>query len=184
MSRNRDEDQSQSYDHRKDAEAERQAAIAHDPYLYNGDVGAPSSKRVIGLRNASTAVGVNPKDRIGASKVDLTLIPGSAQVALALALMEGATNYGAYNWRVEPVQVRTYVAAAKRHLLEFLDGIDIDRKSGVHHLGHAMACCAIIIDAMKNGTCVDDRPIEGNASEVIDEAHRYIKEDKPAGWGR
>lgn len=138
--------------------------------------------RVSGLK--TNGEGVNPKDRIGASKVDLTVIPYPALVQMALGLMEGVTNYGPYNWRKEPVQLRTYLAAALRHIGAFLEDEQVDPLSEVHHLGHAMACCAIIIDAMNIGSYVDDRPIKGTGSNSIQIANTFIKEDKPAGWGR
>lgn len=140
-------------------------------------------KRVIGLRNAESTVGINPKDKIGAAKVDLTLIPGTGQVHEALALMDGATKYGPYNWRKEPIQLRTYIAAAKRHLEDFLDGEEFAPDSGIHHLGHVKACCSIMLDAMEVGTYVDDRPIEGVTYRVIERANEFIK-TKPPGWGR
>lgn len=139
-------------------------------------------KKVIGLRSA--ADGVNPKDRIGAAKIDMTLIPSSAKIQLALALMDGAEKYGPYNWRVEPVQLRTYLSAAQRHLDAFLEGEENAPDSEIHHLGHAMACCAIIIDAMRTGSFVDDRPIDGLGSTLINEANDFIKGEKPKGWGR
>jgi len=141
-------------------------------------------KKVVGLRNADAAPGINPKDKIGSAKVDFTLCPTSAKVAWALAQMDGGGKYGPYNWRVEAIQLRTYIAAAGRHLDSFLDGEEVASDSGIKHLGHVMACCAIMIDAMKNGSYVDDRPINGNASEVIAEANAFIKEQKPEGWGR
>lgn len=139
--------------------------------------------RVNGLKS-DAGVGVNPKDRVGATKVDLTLIPTSAKVALALALMDGATKYGPYNWRVEPVQLRTYIGAAERHLEDFKESEEIARDSLIDHLGHVMACCAIMIDAMSQGTFVDDRPINGKGADIIEYYNEWIKTNKPEGWGR
>jgi hypothetical protein len=127
--------------------------------------------------------GVNPKDKIGASKVDFTIIPHSAKVQWALAQMDGVTKYGAYNWRVEPVQVMTYLSAAERHLDAFREGEEVADDSLVHHLGHVMACCAIIIDAMAVGKAIDNRPVLGQGSTHMKIANTLIKE-KPAGWGR
>lgn len=140
--------------------------------------------RVIGLKNANSGVGVNPKDRIGASKVDFTLIPTSAKVALTLALMDGATKYGPYNWRVEPVQFRTYLGAAERHLEAVKEGEEHARDSLIQHLGHVMACCAILIDAAAQGKIVDDRPINGQGADIIETINNWIKNQKPEGWGR
>lgn len=120
--------------------------------------------RKIGLRSFNA--GVNPKDRIGASKVDMTLLPGTALTEVCLALMDGASKYGPYNWRIEPVQFRTYLSAAIRHLEKCLDGEMFDRDThlGVPtmHLGNVMACCAILIDAYYQNTLTDDRPVTAN----------------------
>ena len=144
--------------------------------------------KVIGLRNASSEVGVNPKDRIGASKVDLTLIPPQALIACALGLMDGATKYGPYNWRVEPIQTRTYLAAAMRHILSYLDGEQTATDSDIHHLGHVMSCCAIVIDAEVHGKLTDDRPIvpdeSASAGEIFAAMNEWIQNTKPKGWGR
>lgn len=139
--------------------------------------------RVDGLKTPSSE-GVNPKDKIGASKLDFSLIPTSAKVQLALALMDGATKYGPYNWRVEPVQILTYLAAAERHLESFKEGEDTAADSLVHHLGHVMACCSILIDAISQGTVIDNRPINGQGAKLIAEANNMIKNEKPEGWGR
>jgi hypothetical protein len=138
--------------------------------------------RVIGLKTA--VEGVNPKDKIGSSKVDMTLLSVHAKVQWALALMDGATKYGPYNWRVEPVQMRTYLGAAYRHLDCVLEDEELASDSLVHHLGHVMACCSIIIDSMAVGKMVDDRPVLGQGSSIIDLANKFIKEQKPEGWGR
>jgi len=137
--------------------------------------------KISGLK--TPGAGINPKDKIGASKVDFTIIPHSAKVAWALAQMDGVTKYGAYNWRVEPVQIMTYLGAAERHLDAYKEGEEVAADSLVHHLGHVMACCAIIIDAVATGKAIDNRPVEGLGSKFIEEANALIK-NKPAGWGR
>jgi hypothetical protein len=114
-----------------------------------------------------TKPGINPKDLIGATKVDLSVVPPSSILHLATAMMDGAVKYGPFNWRDNPVLARVYVAAGMRHLLQFLDGEDFDPVSGVHHLGHAMACCAIVLDAEETGNLSDNRPRHGVAGEMI-----------------
>jgi hypothetical protein len=109
----------------------------------------------------------DPKGLIGASKVDLSLVPRSAVIHLATAMMDGGVKYGPYNWREKPVQSMTYIAAAERHLGQFLDGENYDPISKVHHLGHLMACCAIILDSMECGVLIDNRPPVGPAGDII-----------------
>lgn len=119
--------------------------------------------------------GINPKDALGLAKVDLSVIPPSAELHLASAMMDGAVKYGPFNWRDNAVIGRVYVAAARRHLLQYLDGEDIDPVSGVHHLGHAMACCAILLDAQETGNLDDNRPKKGVAGDMI---RRFSKDTK------
>jgi len=111
--------------------------------------------------------GINPKDLIGATKVDLSLVPPAATLHTATAMMDGAAKYGPYNWRENPVKAMVYIAAAQRHLSQFLDGENFDPISGVHHLGHASACLAIMLDAIETGNLADNRPIAGKSGEII-----------------
>jgi hypothetical protein len=130
--------------------------------------------------------GLNPKDLIGATKVDLDLIPGPAEVALALALTDGALKYGPYNWRTQgkPVQARTYTSAARRHLKKWFDGEEIDPDSGVHHLGHAMACCAILIDAQACDQLADNRPGNGRTAHALKDGEAVVRKLTEAARAR
>lgn len=111
----------------------------------------------------------NPKDRIGMKKPPLSLVPSSGIIHCAQAMKNGAIKYGPYNWRDEKVSARIYIDAAMRHLYEWLDREENAKDSGVHHLGHAMACCAILLDAQENGQLVDDRPKAGKAAELVEQ---------------
>lgn len=83
-------------------------------------------------------------------------------------MMNGAEKYGAYNWRGNPVVAHIYVDAAMRHLLAWFDGEETAQDSGCHHLAHAMACMAILLDAKETGNLTDDRPINGSACKVLE----------------
>lgn len=111
----------------------------------------------------------NPKDRLGSKKPDLSLVPPASLIHEATAMENGATKYGPYNWREKKVRARVYVAAALRHLSEYLDGADYssDTSPPVHHLAHAKACCGILLDAIETGNLVDDRPAKGAASRLL-----------------
>jgi hypothetical protein len=108
----------------------------------------------------------NPKTRVGSRKVPLHLVPPSAKHYLAQALADGAAKYGAYNWRDEAISVSVYKAAAERHWDAFWDGEDLAADSQVHHIAHAMACCAILLDALSLGLLHDDRPTRGAAARL------------------
>lgn len=108
----------------------------------------------------------NPKTLVGAAKLPLHLVPPSAKAFLALALGDGARKYGPYNWRDAAISISTYKAALERHMDAFWDGEDFAEDSGVHHVAHAMACCALILDAMSIGKLVDDRPTKGASAQM------------------
>lgn len=115
----------------------------------------------------------NPKTAMGAKKPDLSVVPPPALLHLATAMMNGAEKYGAFNWREKDVSTRTYVAAAQRHLLAFLDGEDYSQDTAatgapVHHLAHVMACCAIVLDAAAVGALIDNRPSRGVTGDMIE----------------
>jgi hypothetical protein len=109
----------------------------------------------------------NPKDRIGVLKPSLHLIPPAAEVLESCVMALGAKKYGAFNWRSSKVKASIYVAAARRHLLQWFDGEDDDPESGVSHLAHARACMGILLDALATNQLVDDRPAPGASAELI-----------------
>lgn len=111
---------------------------------------------------------VNPKDLVGRAKIDLSLFPPAGFIHGAHAFMDGARKYGPYNWREKRVSARVYLSAAMRHLNDFLDGEDRALDSEVNHLGHAIACCAIILDAFETGNLIDDRPVKGVAASLLE----------------
>lgn len=110
---------------------------------------------------------VNPKTLMGARRVDLSLLPPAGVIHGAHAMMDGAEKYGPYNWREKKVPARTYIAAASRHLADWLDGEETAADSGVHHLGHVIGCCAIVLDAMETDNLIDDRPAKGAAAAIL-----------------
>lgn len=125
-------------------------------------------KLVVGLRKSRANIqGNNPKDRYGLAKVPFSLIPSSASVFMALGLKHGAQKYGPFNWRVEPVQGRVYLEAAKRHLELLLDGEDFDRDTGLHHGAFILSTIAIYLDAMVCGTLIDNRALPGRTGDLV-----------------
>lgn len=111
----------------------------------------------------------NPKTITGVTKPDLSLIPPVALIEEALAFQDGAKKYGPYNWRDKKVSSRIYTAAAMRHILSWQDGEECDPISSVHHLAHARACLAILLDASSLNQLNDNRSF-GVAAEMIRES--------------
>jgi len=121
---------------------------------------------------AGQSAGANPKQLYGDKKVPLQNVPPAALIYLGAAMSEGARKYGAYNWRTTKVEALTYLGAALRHILQVLDGADIDPETGdakVPHVAAAMACLAIYADAKEGGFMIDNRPPAGPASRLLTE---------------
>lgn len=110
----------------------------------------------------------NPKSLQGAKKFSLRYLPLSANIAVNQAFEDGAAKYGAANWRERGVATTVYVDAALRHIMQYFDGGQkLAADSGVHNLGHAMACLAIIIDAEQEGQLIDDRPFSAKDTDAL-----------------
>ncbi len=115
-------------------------------------------KAIIASGAKSKATMSNPKDLFGLQKISFTKVSAIAMAHFAMAMMDGARKYGPYNWRDKPVIASIYIDAAQRHLLAWFEGEELADDSHAHHLGHAGACCAILLDAQEHGVLIDDRP--------------------------
>lgn len=89
-------------------------------------------------------------------KIDLSLNPLVALVAMAKAFMVGERKYGRYNY-CQGHKASQLTAACQRHLLAWFEGEELDPTDGQPHLGSAMACIAMILRQEQLGTLKDDR---------------------------
>lgn len=114
-------------------------------------------------------VGINPKDLIGAKKINMALLPTAGKIKVAQCMEDGAHKYGPFNWRDvnKKVGYMTYLAAAERHLDAFKDGEDLTRDSKLCHLASICAGLMVLIDAIECGTAIDNRPIKGKAGDLL-----------------
>jgi hypothetical protein len=108
------------------------------------------------------------------------LWPNTATIYGVLGLLEGALKYGRSNWRVAGVRSSIYYDAARRHLDAWFEGEDNAPDSKVHHLAHALACIAILVDAKEAGKLNDDRMYPANYRECIDSLTPEVKRLKDA----
>lgn len=124
----------------------------------------------------------NPKDRIGLAKVSYTKVPAIAILHTAHAMMNGSAKYGPYNWREHEVLTSAYIDAAHRHLDSWWEGEEEASDSHVHHIGHLMACGAILLDSQANGVMRDDRPqSNGSYARVLSELNAKILAERMKG---
>ncbi len=116
----------------------------------------------------------NPKDAIGSDKIPLHLWPPSATALGSIGFLDGALKYGRSNWRPTGARATVYVGAALRHLQAWYEGEDNASDSGIPHLGHALACLAIIVDAQAAGKLVDDRQYPGGYAALIEQLTPHV----------
>jgi hypothetical protein len=89
-------------------------------------------------------------------KPDLAQIPREALWEAARAFMHGERKYGRYNqW--QGCEWTRYASAAQRHIMQWVDGEDIDEDTNVNHLGCAIAGLLILLEYQKKGVGDDNR---------------------------
>jgi hypothetical protein len=120
----------------------------------------------------------NPKDAIGGDKIPYHLWPETATILGCLAMLEGALKYGRANWRPGGVKLSIYYDAARRHWNKIMEGEWIDPDSGIPHIGHALACAAIVADAHANGKIDMDCNYPGGYVKLIEEMTPHVKRMK------
>lgn len=116
---------------------------------------------------------MNPKDKVGLTKLAIGLLPSTGVLWGAAACADGAAKYGAYNWREECIGYTVYLDAMLRHIYCLLDGEDYAKDSGKHHLGHIIATASILADAIENEGIINDRPVKGRASQIMELYHNH-----------
>lgn len=89
-------------------------------------------------------------------KPDLSLLPSEFLEEVARAMMYGAKKYERYNY-LNGIAWTRILAASLRHITAYNDGEDVDKESGVSHLGHAGACILMLLTYSKRGLGKDDR---------------------------
>jgi hypothetical protein len=120
----------------------------------------------------------NPKDALGSDKLPLHLWPATATILGSLGLLDGACKYGRSNFRAIGVRASIYVDAAKRHIDAWMEGEDTDPDSSVHHLGHALASLAIIVEAIAKKNLTDDRNYPTDYREWVNQYTPLVKQIK------
>lgn len=89
-------------------------------------------------------------------KIDLSLNPKVALEQMAVAFMLGEKKYGRYNYTAG-MDASRLIGACLRHVHTWMDGEDTDAESGGSHLGHALACLAMVLHQAELGTLKDNR---------------------------
>jgi hypothetical protein len=129
----------------------------------------------------------NPKDGAATARLALSLFPQTAIAYGALAMTEGHQKYGGYNYREAGVNASVYVDACMRHLFKWYNGQEADGATGVPELASALACLAVLIDAVECQKLKDDRPPVGPMAGLLarmEQSTKALQERFPGSPGR
>lgn len=96
-------------------------------------------------------------------KPDLSLISYELMVMLARVREFGNKKYEKNNWK-KGFKVTRSLAAALRHIFQFLSGETYDQESGISHLGHAVASLEHAIHDMEHRPENDDREVTNDTN--------------------
>lgn len=118
---------------------------------------------------------MNPKQAYGDTKVPLHLFPMPAIALGAMGMLEGRQKYGQDNVRAAPVEAMTYVRAAMSHIFLYAEGEWLPNDSLVPHLGLALSCIGILIDAHYAGSLIDNRKFPGGYAKAIAEMQPLVQ---------
>lgn len=126
----------------------------------------------------------NPKQFYGDQKVPLHLFPMPAIVLGCMAFLEGREKYGLDNFRGSHVEAMTYVRAALSHIQLWAEGEWVPSDTPVPHLGLALACIAILIDAYYAGSLIDDRKYPGGYVKAVAEMQPLVQQIRDLHAGK
>lgn len=97
------------------------------------------------------------------------VMPPVAILYASQAFRLGGRKFGSFNWQEfgKAVEGVTYYEAALRHMMSWFCGEWIDPESGAPHLGHANACCSIVLDVEPTGQLENNRPSCAQVAQIF-----------------
>jgi len=92
------------------------------------------------------------------------LIPALAVLEVSKVMGFGAKKYGDYNW-LGGLRCCRLLAAALRHIFQWLAGESNDGETGLSHLAHAACCVLMALETAIRKPELDDRYKEPEKTE-------------------
>ena len=114
-------------------------------------------------------------------KPSIGLVPLKAIWEIAKVMSFGAQKYDRFNWK-EGIRYSRLSDAALRHLIQFIEGEDIDSESGLPHLAHCGCCITMLLEMTMDRQDLDDR-YKGNKTLPWDEDSNEAGYDPVGGGG-
>lgn len=103
-------------------------------------------------------IDTKPKDLSFGVKPPISLVPPTFIKQVSRCMEDGAKKRSPYNWRQSKVSAMQLLDKILRHTLDTVDGKDLTEDSKLSNLASAAADIAVYLDALENGSLVDDRP--------------------------
>lgn len=103
-------------------------------------------------------------DRYNTGKPKWSLVDWDAFEDMVAVLEYGTKKYAAFNWK-RGLKITEIMESMQRHINAIMRGEDIDKESGLSHIGH-LQCNAMFLGYMiKYRKDMDDRYIDHNKPE-------------------
>ena len=125
------------------------------------DFGQKEGRTVLGFREdclelaepkSDPVLSITEDAKTGEGKLDWTLLPMKALEQVVKIMEFGGKKYPRDSWKAKTGEYRQrYQAAAMRHLVELMNGNEIDSESGLPHAAH-LACNALFLTDF----CIDE----------------------------
>lgn len=90
-------------------------------------------------------------------KPPLAWLPSAGINAVARVQLYGHRKYKDFNNYRKGMEVSRNLSCAMRHIMNYMDGNDLDHESGENHLAHAACRLFFVLQNLEDGTAIDDR---------------------------
>lgn len=129
------------------------------------------------IPNAEPVDTRNPKDIVGYLKAPYSYVSPQVVAHIALGMCEGDAKYGAYNFRVTPIDNMEYASAAMRHIGEYIEGRDFDKdsKAKLHSIAKALSTLTVLYDSILNDMVIDTRPPAARNERWLEDVNEQVK---------
>ena len=110
-------------------------------------------------------------ERFNDGKLKWSLVDFNAFAPMVRVLEFGAEKYASHNWK-KGLPTTEVCESMLRHTYAYLEGEDIDKESGLSHIGH-IQCNAMFLSRMAYGEH-DDRYVDPNQLEMFPAEHEVV----------
>jgi hypothetical protein len=111
------------------------------------------------VEQQTTTVKMGNRDSDKDAKAQWSLVDFKALEPMVRVLMANCPRYGIDNWK-NGLGYRSLCESLMRHVIEFLDGEDNDKRDNLHHVGYILCNAMFLSYMIQHRPDLDDRKTE------------------------